>query len=1380
MFEILRGNNPINLKNNNSNIEFQIIDWQVDNKEIKDEDILDIDEPENKSTYKEKQFLIKAYGVTLNGNSICLNINNFPPHFYIEIPDNWESYKVKMFMNTIKKNREFPKYLHNSILNYDIVKRKKFWGFTNNKTFSFLRILFKNTNTLYTFNKLVTKLNKQGGFKLPGMRTKHKYDIFESNIPPLLRFLHTQKLHPAGWIKLNKGKYYINYKNESMTQMEFNIEWSDVEMIEKTQMAPFIIASYDIEADSSHGDFPLPKKTYKKLTTELVSYYYKYKLENEKNKDIVESVIYDIIKSSFENGSEQYGISKIYTKNNIKPNNAKIKIISKKIQTLLELKENYKIMVIDIISKYHNTEVTIDEEEIEMNLENHKKIIEFIEDAFDENDNKTNYFINKIYTKQNNKPNKSIIIEISKKLVYIYSKLIGTIDDEHLELAFDIISNYTKIYNLDISSKIEYLFDTIESLKQESIEEYKPIIKTIINSISNSVNQMMSIINDKFPEIDSSNETKIRRCDSLLCDLFPEVEGDKVIQIGTTVQKYGENECFIKHIVTLDTCTSIDGCIVEECKTEAEVLLKWTKFIQLLDPDIITGYNIFGFDYNYMFKRSEELQCLEEFSKLSRIRDKSSTELVEKTLSSSALGENNLTYIQMEGRVQLDLFKIIQRDHNLVSYKLDYVAETFINDTITHINNNNNNNNNNNSTLTIKGIVNLNLGNYITININNDKYKKGQKLKIIDIDYTNNTITINDNINTIFDKQNKYEWTLAKDDVSPNDIFRFQNQGPDERKIIAVYCIQDCALCLHIINKLQIITNNIAMANVCYVPLSFIFLRGQGIKILSLVSRRCREEKYLIPVIKHENEERKLYNRKFEYGDEDVIISTSDEDGYEGAIVLKPQPGIYLEEYTSILDYASLYPSSMISENLCHTSIIFDKKYMGDQGIEELKKINHTHVDITYDVYKWVDKNMKSKGKVKTGVKTCRFAQLPNNEKSIIPRILEDLLSARKKTKKRMKNETDEFQKSVLDGLQLAFKITANSLYGQIGARTSAIYLKDIAASTTATGRKLLYLAKDKIIEHFEGSKAIYGDTDSVFIDFSPKDENGTLLKGKEGLKKSIELAVEAENYVQKFLKPPHKLEYEKTFWPFILFSKKRYIGYKYEFDVDKYKETSMGIVLKRRDNAEIVKHTYGSVIDILLKERNLSKSITTLQNQLLDLLDGKFPIEMLVISKSLRGYYKNPNGIAHKVLADRMAKRDPGNKPMTNDRIPFVYIETKEFKNKKVLQGDRVEHPDYIMENNLKPDYKFYITNQILKPICQIYALIAEKLDGFNKGDNYYNDKYEYFKTTLSREKALSKVNDLRFTDATNIIFGEVLRKANNRKNKSREITDFFKIKPT
>ena len=226
----------------------------------------------------------------------------------------------------------------------------------------------------------------------------------------------------------------------------------------------------------------------------------------------------------------------------------------------------------------------------------------------------------------------------------------------------------------------------------------------------------------------------------------------------------------------------------------------------------------------------------------------------------------------------------------------------------------------------------------------------------------------------------------------------------------------------------------------------------------------------------------------------------------------------------------------------------------------------------------------------------------------------------------------------------------------------------------------------------------------------------------------------------------PNKLEYEKTFFPFILLSKKRYFGYKYEFKTGEndYKKVGMGIVLKRRDNADIVKHTYGGVIDILMNEQNLQKSIDWLQNELHKLLDGKFPLEMLVITKSLRGYYKNPNQIAHKVLADRIGVRDPGNKPSSNDRIPYAYIKKDdspetigykkkterrligEFKNGKprymnyrvddltqpklkkkiILQGDRIEHIDYINENDLEIDHEFYITNQIMNPVKQVLDL--------------------------------------------------------------------------
>ena len=83
----------------------------------------------------------------------------------------------------------------------------------------------------------------------------------------------------------------------------------------------------------------------------------------------------------------------------------------------------------------------------------------------------------------------------------------------------------------------------------------------------------------------------------------------------------------------------------------------------------------------------------------------------------------------------------------------------------------------------------------------------------------------------------------------------------------------------------------------------------------------------------------------------------------------------------------------------------------------------------------------------------------------------------------------------------------------------------------------------------------------------------------------------------------------------------------------------------------------------------NVNESIDYLNQCLDELINGKFGIEKLTITKTLNSYYKNPDQIAHKVLADRMGNRDPGNKPQTNDRIPYIYIKMDEKKGQTILQ---------------------------------------------------------------------------------------------------------------
>jgi DNA polymerase elongation subunit (family B) len=239
-------------------------------------------------------------------------------------------------------------------------------------------------------------------------------------------------------------------------------------------------------------------------------------------------------------------------------------------------------------------------------------------------------------------------------------------------------------------------------------------------------------------------------------------------------------------------------------------------------------------------------------------------------------------------------------------------------------------------------------------------------------------------------------------------------------------------------------------------------------------------------------------------------------------------------------------------------------------------------------------------------------------------------------------------------------------------------------------------------------------------------------------------------------------------------------VGMLYETDPNKCKRKEMGIVLKRRDNAPIVKDIYGGIIDILMKKQNIQEAIDFLSSCLKNIVEEKYSMDKLIITKSLRSGYKNPQSIAHKVLADRITARDPGNKPGPGDRIPFVYIACKD---KKALQGDKIETPSFIIENKLKIDYSFYITNQIMKPVQQVFALVLEKIWIMNKKI----PKIKQFKKAVDvlkkeycddLEKFQDKLEAMRCKEIKALLFDEYLRETNNEKAGVQSLSKFFEKK--
>lgn len=938
--------------------------------------------------------------------------------------------------------------------------------------------------------------------------------------------------------------------------------------------------------------------------------------------------------------------------------------------------------------------------------------------------------------------------------------------------------------------------------------------------------------------------------------------GDEIIQIGSTYRRYPEKNSYIKYIVTQKKCAPVTDPLIKviEAENEKDLLLKYRDIVNYENPDMRYGYNSHGFDDMYIYERAKLLKIDKEFMCMGRNRFFKSW-FQEKKLSSSGLGQNVLKFIDSNGRISVDIMKVIQRDHNLSNYKLDFVAEHFL----------------------------------------------GQN----------------------------------KNDLDHLKLFANYIEGkPEQIREIAEYCIQDCELLHNLVDYLNIIPNDMSMSNVSIVPLTYIFMRGQGIKIFSLVSDKCREHDILIQEIEPETNPEK----------------------FTGAHVYDPEEAEIFYEPIVVMDFNSLYPSIMIAHNFSQDTIIRDSKYDNLPGVK-------------YNVYQYTNR-------VTGEVKNAKYVDhLANPEfTGILSIVLKYLLDEREATRAQIKvistaidkirkgatidqvieilqsndrvpntiqinevremlvagkiAETIDLMESkikILDSLQLAFKKSANSIYGQCGSPFSKIRCKEISACVTDQGKKYLKLSEEHVKEVYN-AQTIYGDsvtgdthvplmdpfgtqlfktmkqlddtlctlwetgwhgdkfvinkcgwrvwsdkgwtpikqfikhktnkaiyrvvtdagsidttedhgllledgteirpteiivgqtilmtanppdstggrdseeipvyrdssdtfdefsqeiglvrsvtklrentgeyvydfetenhhfaagtgrlivhnTDSVFVKFNVDyviktdcpDEENQLRKREECKRLGIQAAAEI---TKKINIVPMKLAFEKICHPLMLLRKKRYMYNKFDFDMTKPEFIAMGVLLKRRDNCSIVQKIYRDIVDILMTHGTIKDVIKYLLRQFIKfkeynkqrhrLRKEKYAehLKLFTTSKTLksRESYKFPERIEHRVLADRMTKRDPGNPPKPNDRIQFAYIKVPDRydtngKKIKILQGDKIETPEYILEHNLEIDYKFYLTKKLKEPIMEILEMSYST----EKAKEIYNKLIERYDT--------------------------------------------------
>ena len=1091
------------------------------------------------STSKPREFVIHLFGATETGTPVRCDVTGFRPTLYLRLPEE----KTTLAADCIKQyiQREG---IPMGELTIKRITKKIFYGFTANTFYPFLEIdvpslhLFRTLRSLFLDEHMncVTKRPLDGA-----MRGK-TVEVFEANLDPMLRFLHTQNIQPCGWVSVK------DCTHEMTASIIIDCDYRQITPTRGPRVsAPFLTASWDIECFSMTGDFPVPKRTWKKAAQQIISL-----------------------------GTNAAHMSEL------------------------------------IVSSLSTTQYPVE--------------------------------------------------TLPKGMTPIYCTLKKSLS-----------AIQTKLHQPSVQEELAAIARMADA--EETMEAF---LQKIMNP-------------------------------------FVKLVGDPVIQIGTTLTR-GTEESTERHLFVFPDCTPIPGIEVHAYPTEKEMILAWFEWMIQRNPDILIGYNVFGFDESYTWYRAEELGLLtanspiHEFTRLFELAGE--MKLEEKFLSSSAMGDNRMHIWTTHGRLQIDLFHYIKRNNVLPSYKLDEVTKHFMSgklnkqtyDARAQI-----------LTLEVAGAVkDVKAGRAIAL-LDDTGETVSEKMVVSAVDGNILTIPCWLDDDALTEMEDATKWVIVKDDVSPQDIFRLHRGSAEDRAVVGKYCLQDCDLVIDLYKKLETFNNSMSMANVCSVPVSYIFTRGQGIKIESLIFKQCRERSIVIPVLT-------------------IPTQTGSDDSYEGAIVLDPIPGFYSQSPIGVCDFASLYPSTIVSENISHDSLLWIKDFKNDGtliqhqwGSEVYDECEgYAYTDIEFDIIRADPTDgRKHPRKIACGRRICRYAQPLDGSKSTLPQITNWLLNARSAKKKEMKAEKDPERYALLDAEQLAYKLTGNSLYGQLGSSTFKIRLQALAASVTAYGRKQILFAKDAIDTFYgprskgtyhKGAKIVYGDTDSIFVEFNPCDEEGKLLQGREARVATIDMTDEAGAFITKTLAPPHDFEFDKCFDPLLMFSKKRYAGNMYENNADDYVHKYMGIALKRRDNAPIVKTIFGGAMKMLLDKRDVIGAFHFVKEKCLELVEGKVSLGQLTVTKSLRAEYADPSRIAHKALADRITERDPGNAPAAGDRIGYVYIRAKAGQQASKLQGERIETPIFIKEHSLVPDYQHYIEHQLQNPISQAFGLLLEQVPGYTR----------------------------------------------------------------
>ncbi|KAJ0231656.1 DNA-directed DNA polymerase [Hirschfeldia incana] len=385
--------------------------------------------------------------------------------------------------------------------------------------------------------------------------------------------------------------------------------------------------------------------------------------------------------------------------------------------------------------------------------------------------------------------------------------------------------------------------------------------------------------------------------------------------------------------------------------------------------------------------------------------------------------------------------------------------------------------------------------------------------------------------------------------------------------------------------------------------------------------------------------------------------------GYAGGLVLEPKKGLY-DKYVLLLDFNSLYPSIIQEYNICFTTV----------------------------------------PRSEDGVPRLPSSQTPG----ILPKLMEHLVSIRKRVKQKMKKETG-VKYWELDIRQQALKLTANSMYGCLGSSDSRFYAKPLAELITLQGREILQRTVDLVQTHLN-LEVIYGDTDSIMIH--------TGLDDMEEVKTIITKVIQEVNKRYRCL----KIECDDIYKKMLLLRKKKYAAVKLQFKDGKICEEieRKGVDMVRRDWSLLSKEIGDLCLSKIFNGGSCEDVVEAIHNELVkikeEMRNGEVALEKYVITKALTKSpeaYPDSRSQPHVQVALRMRQRGFKEGYNAKDTVPYIICYEQGNASSSVSSAGiakRARHPDEVKpdgDSRWLVDIDYYLAQQIHPVVSRLCAEI-------------------------------------------------------------------------